>query len=129
MFVETSAIVAIFRDEADARELVGRLSAASRRETSVVNAVEAALAIGKRTSDYFGARREVVDLLARLEISMEAIPAGVFDEVLQAYQRYGKGTGHPAQLNFGDCFSYVMAKRSGLTLLYKGTDFVQTDIG
>lgn len=46
----------------------------------------------------------------------------------QAYARYGRGSGHPASLNFGDCFSYALAKEKGLPLLYKGDDFVQTDL-
>jgi len=47
---------------------------------------------------------------------------------VRAYARYGKGTGHPAQLNFGDCFSYAAAKRVGAPLLYKGADFSHTDL-
>jgi ribonuclease VapC len=56
------------------------------------------------------------------------VPAGIFDEVMLAYARYGKGTGHSAKLNFGDCFSYAMAKRAGSRLLFKGNDFSQTDL-
>ena len=47
---------------------------------------------------------------------------------MQAYVRYGKGTGHPAGLNFGDCFSYAIARRRNLPLLYKGDDFARTDL-
>lgn len=48
---------------------------------------------------------------------------------LNAHQLYGKGTGHPAQLNMGDCFSYAMAKSTSGELLYKGSDFRHTDLG
>jgi ribonuclease VapC len=56
------------------------------------------------------------------------VPADLIDEVLKAYQRYGKGTGHRARLNFGDCFSYAFAKRLKAPLLFKGEDFSKTDI-
>jgi ribonuclease VapC len=45
-----------------------------------------------------------------------------------AHVRFGKGTGHPAQLNFGDCFSYALARRLGASLLFRGSDFSYTDI-
>lgn len=48
---------------------------------------------------------------------------------LAAFERFGKGSGHPAQLNLGDCFAYAIAKRHGIKLLYKGNDFSQTDLG
>jgi ribonuclease VapC len=49
------------------------------------------------------------------------------DVAYEAFTQYGKGKGHPAQLNFGDLFSYAIAKTRGLPLLYKGNDFAQTD--
>jgi ribonuclease VapC len=52
----------------------------------------------------------------------------LYDGVIEAYAKYGKGTGHPARFNFGDCFSYAMAKRLGVSLLYTGNDFVRTDL-
>lgn len=55
-------------------------------------------------------------------------PADLFEDVLQAYVRYGKGTGHPAGLNFGDCFSYAIARRRNLPLVHKGDDFARTDL-
>ena len=47
---------------------------------------------------------------------------------LGAFDRFGKGSGHPARLNLGDCFAYAMAKQHGVPLLYKGDDFSQTDL-
>jgi ribonuclease VapC len=46
----------------------------------------------------------------------------------EAYRDFGKGSGHPAQLNFGDCFAYALAKVTGEPLLFKGSDFVHTDV-
>ena len=61
---------------------------------------------------------------------IETVPIypDLFDEVVKAYRRFGKGTGHPASLNFGDCFSYAYARKHGLPLLYKGNDFAHTDV-
>ncbi len=60
--------------------------------------------------------------------SLVAVAAADGDTALAAFARYGKGRGHPAQLNLGDCFAYAMAKNHGLPLLFKGDDFDQTDI-
>ena len=59
---------------------------------------------------------------------MVGVDAATYADVVDAYLCYGKGTGHPARLNFGDCFSYAMAKRAGVPLLYKGDDFSKTDL-
>lgn len=50
------------------------------------------------------------------------------DLAFQAYRRFGKGTGHPAALNYGDCFSYVLARSLNAPLLFKGNDFIHTDV-
>lgn len=57
------------------------------------------------------------------------MPADIVEAVMDAYLGFGKGTGHPARLNFGDCFSYAMAKRLDAPLLFKGNDFARTDLG
>ncbi len=74
MFVETSAIVSILRDEPEKSELVVRIASATRRTTSVVNAVEAAIAFGKATSNYLAAQRAVVQVLLRLDIALRPFP-------------------------------------------------------
>ncbi|MCR5857769.1 type II toxin-antitoxin system VapC family toxin [Mesorhizobium sp. J428] len=80
-------------------------------------------------------RRKFVDGVARLERILELIdPEIVAFDARQlsvarvAYIRYGRGTGHPAGLNLGDCFSYALAKSRNLPLLFKGDDFIHTDI-
>jgi ribonuclease VapC len=128
MHVETSAVVGILMEEPEAKELLGRLNADDNRITSVVNAVEAALSIGRRIRDYPLAGRLVADFLDKADIGILPVPPDLYDDVVRAYSRYGKGTGHPAKLNIGDCFSYAFAKRSGHDLLYKGNDFSQTDL-
>jgi ribonuclease VapC len=78
----------------------------------------------------FGARGgEQLDLfLARAQIEVEPVTAEQTRIARKAWLRYGKGRGHAAGLNFGDCFSYALAKSLGEELLYKGSDFAHTDV-
>jgi ribonuclease VapC len=128
LIVETSAIVAILLGEHDAQDLIDRVDAADKPVTSAINAFEAVLSIGRAMRNYELASELVPDLLASSSIEMVGVPSSIYDGAVAAYLRYGKGTGHPAKLNFGDCFSYAMAKRAGVPLLYKGDDFAQTDL-
>jgi ribonuclease VapC len=128
MLVETSAIVAILLDEPEQDQFLATITADPNPITSVVAAVEAALGVGKEISDFVRAGEIVQLFLEDTGIKVQDIPAGLYQEVVSAYSQYGKGTGHPAKLNFGDCFSYALAKRAGIPLLYKGNDFSQTDL-
>lgn len=76
----------------------------------------------------FGAA-QVRGVTAGLGIEVLDVPADIVEAVMDAYLGFGKGTGHPARLNFGDCFSYAMAKRLDAPLLFKGNDFARTDLG
>lgn len=127
MIVETSAIVAMMLEEPDAPGLMSRVHNA-RCGTTVVNAFEAVLSVGRVIENYPLAKELVPEFLKEVGIEMVAIDAAAYAEVVDAYLCYGKGTGHPARLNFGDCFSYAMAKRAGVPLLYKGNDFSKTDL-
>ena len=128
MLVETSAIVAIILDEPDALELAERIDAAERPVTTIVNAFEAALSIGKAIENRKLAAKVVPEMLKRADVEMIGVDAELYEGLVEAYATYGKGTGHPARLNFGDCFSYAMAKRLGVSLLYTGSDFARTDL-
>lgn len=124
--IDSSALIAILNGEAEADGFkrfldlhpVSCISAATVHEVfSVV------------------VRRRFVDGVARLERILELIDPEIvaFDaqqlsEARVAYVRYGRGTGHPAELNLGDCFSYALSKSRGLPLLFKGDDFIHTDI-
>jgi ribonuclease VapC len=66
--------------------------------------------------------------LAEAGIETRAIEPDVGTRALEAHARFGKGTGHPARLNMGDCFAYAMAKQHRVPLLYKGEDFAHTDL-
>ncbi len=72
--------------------------------------------------------RELDELLTMLGVIVEPVSATHARIARQAYQQFGRGSGHPARLNFGDCFSYALAKETAEPLLFKGTDFAQTDV-
>lgn len=70
----------------------------------------------------------VLEHLQRAGVELMPIGVDAHVEALSPHARYGKATGHQAQLNLGDCFSYAMAKALNLKILYKGNDFAQTDM-
>ena len=124
--VDTSAIVAIALGEPERQDFVGVIERSGKALISTVSAVEARMVIhGKR-----GQRAVVLlnDLLRLPIFEFVAPDAFQADAAYAAFVAYGKGSGHPAGLNFGDVFSYALAKVRGLPLLYKGADFAQTDI-
>jgi len=123
---DTSAILAIAFAEPEREAFVAALERAERTLVSSVTAVEARMVVHARR----GQRAVVlVDDLLRLPF-FEIVPPGAaeMDAAYAAFVAYGKGNGHPAALNFGDVFSYALAKTRGLPLLYKGRDFAETDI-
>ncbi len=73
-------------------------------------------------------RRRVHELLAELPVTIVPFDAEQAELAANAYERYGRGRGHPAQLNFGDTFAYALASVRGLPVLYKGEDFARTNI-
>jgi ribonuclease VapC len=126
MIVDTSALIAILRAEPDAPLMAQALADAESARLSTANFVEAAAVIdGSR--DPIASRR-YDDLLREAGIVLEPVTALQAQLARQAYRDFGKGSGHPAQLNFGDCFAYALAKAADEPLLYKGTDFAATDI-
>jgi ribonuclease VapC len=99
------------------------------RNIAAITQVEAAISVGRyHDRDYVFGSSQVADFIQRAGIKVLDVPAEIVDDVMEAYRRYGKGTGHRAGLNFGDCFSYAFAKRLGVPLLFKGDDFSKTDI-
>jgi ribonuclease VapC len=128
MIVDASAIVAIMMNEPDRDELLDKMGAARGLETTAVSAFEAVTAVGRKTGDRTGAVALVRQFFDLAGITIVPIEGGLLEPLIDAHGAYGKGTGHPAQLNMGDCFSYAMAKSLGVTLLYKGDDFAHTDL-
>ena len=126
MIIDTSAIIAILRDEPEAAFCARAIADAGNRRVSAVNYVEAAVVIDA-SGDPIASRR-VDDLFKTAQIAIEAVTETHAQIARAAYRDFGKGSGHPAKLNFGDCFAYALAKSRGEPLLFKGNDFTHTDI-
>ena len=129
ILADASALVAIATKEDDAPQLIAALQQHNDRLCCAVGKWEAALAIArKRTVTLDQARDTLDDMLNRLSIRSVAIDDAEYRLALDAHRAYGKGTGHAARLNLGDCFAYACAKASEARLLYKGDDFSETDL-
>jgi ribonuclease VapC len=125
MIVDTSALVSILDQEAEAERLARAIAAASERMLSAANLVETGIVMQVRRGDE--AARDLDLLLAKLKIDIIPVSGKQANLARKAFQHYGRGR-HPAKLNFGDCFAYALAKDSSAPLLFKGNDFSQTDI-
>ncbi len=126
MVIDTSAVVAILRQESGAESLLRRLTAAGSRRISAASLLETAIVLEGKSGERGG---EQLDLfLARAQIEVAPVTFEQVRIARRAWRRYGKGSGHAAQLNFGDCFSYALARSLGEELLYKGADFAHTDV-
>ncbi len=126
MIVDTSAIIAILKDEPEADRFKELLEEEDRPKMSVVNYVEAAVvADGNRDPRI---SRQFDDLIRNLDIEVVPLNFQQARVAREAYRDFGKGSGQGARLNFGDCFAYALAKETGETLLFKGFDFSATDI-
>jgi ribonuclease VapC len=123
---DTSAIVAIVIAEPEREDFLRIIQRADKVLMSTVSIVETRMVLHGRR----GQRAVVLlDDLLRLSLFEPVAPGPPeADAAYAAFVTFGKGSGHPAQLNFGDVFSYALAKVRGLPLLYKGDDFSQTDI-
>lgn len=128
MYVDASAIVAVILDEEDADRLVRGMAEARDRTSSIVSAFEAVVAVGRKTGNRAAAVKVVREFLDLAEIAITDAGDGLPEELSDAHERYGNGSGHPAQLNMGDCFSYAMAKTAGVPLLYNGGEFADADL-
>src|ERR1035437_6697307 len=126
MIIDTSAIIAILRDELEAEFCARAIADASNRRVSAVNYVEAAVVIDA-SGDPIASRR-VDEFFKIAQISIEAVTGAHAQIARDAYRDFGNGSGHPPQLNFGDCFAYALAKSRGEPLLFKGNDFNHTNI-
>lgn len=122
----TSALVANIFGEPERGVYVQRMEQAQRVLVSSVSVVETRMAVSGRR----GQRGvTLLDELFRLPmIEVAAVGVAEIDAAYAAFVLYGRGSGHPAALNFGDVFSYALAKVRGLPLLFKGDDFARTDI-
>jgi ribonuclease VapC len=125
MIVDTSALLAILRDEPERRAFNEALESAATRRMSVASFVEASIIVESR----FGTEglRDLDLFVERAGIELVSVDLEQARMARHGFGRYGKGR-HPAGLNFGDCFSYALARVSGESLLFKGSDFSKTDV-
>lgn len=126
MIIDTSALIAILRDEPEARFCALAIESATERKISAANFLEAAVVIDGSRDPV--ASRRFDDLIREARLVVEPVTEAQARIARDAYRDFGKGSGHPAQLNFGDCFAYALAKATGEPLLFKGDDFTHTDL-
>ena len=125
MILDTSAIVAILWDEPERSAFTDAIARAGTCHMSAATFVEASIVI--ETSRGYEGLRDFDLFVAAVGIQLVPVDAEQAQIAREAFRKYGKSR-HPAGLNYGDCFSYALARASGLPLLFKGSDFSQTDI-
>ena len=125
MIIDTSALVAVLDQESEAQRIVRTLASAPERILSAANLVEVGIVMQARRGD--DGARDLDLLLAKLRVDIAAVTANQADIARKAFRRYGRGR-HAANLNFGDCFAYALAKDKSAPLLFKGDDFGLTDV-
>jgi ribonuclease VapC len=126
MIIDSSVLVAIVLEEPDFRNYVDRISKATKRRVSAATLLETCIVVN-REKGAVGLeilRRFIADTGIKVVDFTEAHAEIAFD----AHLRFGKGMGHPAQLNILDCCTYALAADSGEPLLFKGSDFAKTDL-
>ena len=127
--LDASAIVAILTGEPEGDALTQALGRASEITTSPVAVYEATLGLVRiLRRSVADAETDVMEFLRLARVVVQPIRPETAHLALEAFARYGKGRGHPARLNLGDCFIYAQAKVGGASLLFKGDDFSKTDI-
>lgn len=127
MIVDTSALVAIFADEPERDLFTALLSGSERNLVAGGSWVEFATVLIRR----FGVTRPQLvqrELREAFSLSIQAVTTEQVTLAIDGYARFGRGSGHLAGLNLGDCFAYALAKATGEPLLFKGDDFAQTDL-
>ena len=126
MIVDSSALVAIALGEDEREPFVSAILAAERPRISAGSLLETYIVLDGRRSPV--ASRRVDDLLEALGLLVEPVTAAQVALGRAAYRDFGRGSGHPAGLNVGDCFAYALARETGEPLLFKGDDFGHTDV-
>jgi ribonuclease VapC len=127
--IDSSAVIAMMFQEPSAPDLSARLAIESERVMSVASYLEAGTVLaGRRRYDRLKAIDELDAFLAEAGIDLEAVDVPQGHLALRARITYGRGMGHGGALNFGDAFSYALAKSLDVALLFVGNDFAATDI-
>ena len=129
MFLDSSVLVAILSREPDAPRWSQLLAEANGILTSPLVVLETAMRLSTKLDIHPGLALDAVTAaLKEAEVTVAPIIEADAAAAIDAFARYGKGRGHPAQLNMADCMAYACARNRGLKLLYKGNDFAATDL-
>ncbi len=130
MFLETSAVVEYLNNGPRAGDIFAKIEGAGTPlSISPLAIYEATSVLASKQQISVSDARGIVSRFAQfVGATNMSITPEIGEIAISAMARYGKGRGHPAQLNFGDCFSYACAKAAGVPLLYVGADFTQTDL-
>jgi ribonuclease VapC len=126
MIVDSSALVSAIKREPDWIELSRAMNSAKNLSMSAASYLETSIVIDCLRDPAQSARLD--DLIEEMGMVIEPVSVEQARIARQAYRDYGKGSGHPANLNFGDCFSYALARDKREPILYKGDDFNYTDL-
>ncbi|WP_289019741.1 type II toxin-antitoxin system VapC family toxin [uncultured Ornithinimicrobium sp.] len=126
MIVDSSALVAIVLGEPERRDFLSHLRSEPSPRISAVSWTEVGVVLDGRRDPVLS--RGYDALVDALRITVVDVTAADARAARQAYRDFGRGSGHRARLNFGDCFSYALAIRLDEPLLFKGDDFVHTDV-
>ena len=125
MIIDTSAVLAILFREPDAERFALAIATATSRRMSVVSLMETTIVLESLSGPAAG--YELDAFLKEAGIELDPVTADQAQAARRAWRRFGEGN-HPAELNFGDCFSYALAETTREPLLFKGRDFNLTDI-
>jgi len=125
LVVDTSALLAVLLLESDAAEYAEALGSATALRLAAPTWLETAMVATARSGA--AGYRELMRFIDDLRIEVVPADRTLVEAAFAGWARYGKGR-HPAGLNYGDCFSYALAKQSNTPLLFKGADFVLTDL-
>lgn len=127
MIVDTSVLISILKNEPDAPHFERKLEdTLAPLRMSAASYVEAGIVTDGSKDETLSAMLDA--FLQKSGIEIIPVSESQARTARRAYQQFGKGSGHPAQLNFGDCFAYALSWESGEPLLFKGDDFIHTDI-
>ena len=125
MVIDTSAVLAIFLGEPERKQFLDAILEAARRQISAATVLETGIVLESKHGESAG--REFDLFVVRANLEVVAVDAEQIEIARSAWRSFGKGR-HQAALNFGDCFTYALARSSGEPVLAKGRDFALTDI-
>lgn len=126
MIIDSSALLAVLRGEPEGAAFARAIESAAIRRISAANLLESAIVVDNVRDSIVS--RSFDELIHEAQLVIEPVTEAQVHIAREAYRRFGKGRGNVAQLNFGDCFAYALSKDMAEPLLFKGGDFVQTDI-